>query len=462
MSSLADLLTQQRPDIQTRKALLVLDLQNDFTQDGRLPVTYPSGLANLTSLCNAFREDGNHVVWLRTEYSQLLQYDSTAETAGGDAVVSSTHNHDAGLDGENGDDSEEEMLRALPPSRSAALLKRVAAKTKASRSSSPSSTAVPRDLFLSQPSQNSMQRCCQHGSRGADFTATVAQLIDAKHDMVIFKNTYSAFSSSNLLFQLRARLVTEIFICGSLTNVSVYATTATAVQHGLEVTILEDCLGYVDLRAHEEALRRMRDDMGVTVTTSTTLVPASRRATLKSKRSINLTLPMSRVTMNSTPDSPTESTSSLSSMTTRSRLPQKSPDGARSPGESPLTSPTGGRKPLVRGESASSLTSDTSQLERRISSLALRQKPSTSHLTPAKWQEVVLKRAASQQFRPESAVSSDNDGADLKRPLAAEPESEKSSSANVSSVTEQEADKTSREEGHSRQARCPTTLNIVK
>ena len=62
---------------------------------------------------------------------------------------------------------------------------------------------------------------------------------------------------------LRAKLVTEVYLCGCLTNVGVYSTAADAVQHGLQVTVVEDCLGYRSEEKHEEAMRQMANIMGV-------------------------------------------------------------------------------------------------------------------------------------------------------------------------------------------------------
>lgn len=62
---------------------------------------------------------------------------------------------------------------------------------------------------------------------------------------------------------LRMKLVTDVYLCGCLTNVSIYATAADAVQHGLGVTVIEDCLGYRSEEKHEDAMRQMADIMGV-------------------------------------------------------------------------------------------------------------------------------------------------------------------------------------------------------
>ena len=40
------------------------------------------------------------------------------------------------------------------------------------------------------------------------------------------------------------------------------ATALDAVRHGLSVTIIEDCVGYINDECHTEAMRQMADGMG--------------------------------------------------------------------------------------------------------------------------------------------------------------------------------------------------------
>ena len=51
-----------------------------------------------------------------------------------------------------------------------------------------------------------------------------ATAVDSARDYVFTKSHYSAFESNQLLMRLRFRFITELYICGSLTNISVYAT----------------------------------------------------------------------------------------------------------------------------------------------------------------------------------------------------------------------------------------------
>jgi hypothetical protein len=100
------------------------------------------------------------------------------------------------------------------------------------------------------------------GSSGVEYPQEVQAAMDSKHDLIMIKSHYSAFVDTQLLTQLRTRLITELYICGSLSNISVYATVLDAVCHGLQVTIIEDCLGYIDEACHVEAVQQMADSMG--------------------------------------------------------------------------------------------------------------------------------------------------------------------------------------------------------
>ncbi|RPA73513.1 hypothetical protein BJ508DRAFT_49014 [Ascobolus immersus RN42] len=62
---------------------------------------------------------------------------------------------------------------------------------------------------------------------------------------------------------LQARLVTEVHICGALTNTSVYATVADAVQRGFKVYLPVDCCGYRFESAHRDAVSEMTGRLGV-------------------------------------------------------------------------------------------------------------------------------------------------------------------------------------------------------
>lgn len=70
--------------------------------------------------------------------------------------------------------------------------------------------------------------------------------IDPDRDTVLDKIGYSALESDGLVLSFRIRFVIELYLCGSLSNISVYTTALDAVRNGFSVTLVEDCLGYRD------------------------------------------------------------------------------------------------------------------------------------------------------------------------------------------------------------------------
>jgi nicotinamidase-related amidase/alkylated DNA repair dioxygenase AlkB len=236
------------PPIETKKALLLIDFQNDFVEpDGNLPVSnVGSFLANLPGLVTQFREKGQ-VIWVGTEF---LQPRSTiSSTAGNHSIVLKQHieGSDDGkpVSDEHDDSAEVRSSREDP----------LALSTK-------QNLVHNREAFLALISTPTNHRCCIAGSSGTQYPASLESTIDRSTDVVLTKSHYSAFEETNLLMMLRTRFITEVYICGSLSNIGVHATVLDAVCHGIKVTLIEDCLGYLDNVCHVEAMRRMVDTLG--------------------------------------------------------------------------------------------------------------------------------------------------------------------------------------------------------
>ncbi|KEF63003.1 uncharacterized protein A1O9_00978 [Exophiala aquamarina CBS 119918] len=236
------------PPIETRKALLLLDFQNDFVDpDGRLPVqNVPSFISDLPSLVAEFRAKGV-IIWCGTEFKHTTSSIST--TTGSHAILLRQSLKDEELSEEIG-----EYLNNPDHTRSPT-------EDPLSPSSKPD-VVHDREAFLAPTMTPTKYRCCIPGSWGIRYPETLATAIDQSQDLVLLKSNYSAFVDTSLLMQLRTMLITELYICGSLSNISVYATVLDAVCHGLQVTIIEDLLGFNDELCHVEAVRQMADDMG--------------------------------------------------------------------------------------------------------------------------------------------------------------------------------------------------------
>ncbi|EXJ94825.1 hypothetical protein A1O1_03223 [Capronia coronata CBS 617.96] len=236
------------PPIETKKALLLLDFQNDFVSpEGKLPVAnVVSFLPNLIPLVAEFRAKGE-VIWVGTEYKQPR---STISATTGAHSILLRHS----LRQQDPDDGTSKYLNAPSDVRS---------PTEDPLSPSQQYDVThDREAFLAPLLIATKYRCCIPGTPGADYPDIIKNVIDPQQDLVILKSHYSAFTESPLLVHLRTRLITELYVCGSLSNIAVYATVLDAVCHGLQVTIVEDCLGFNDEKCHVEAMRQMADHMG--------------------------------------------------------------------------------------------------------------------------------------------------------------------------------------------------------
>ncbi|TPX16552.1 uncharacterized protein E0L32_003846 [Thyridium curvatum] len=244
------------PHLRTRKALLVLDLQNDFLRlDGALALEEPEELIKETlDVVKAFRQSGaGEVIWVRSEFQEH-------RPAGGDQVVVS--------------DS------AILPSRSAYSRGR-------RRTSDPPPDEADGDdeAFLSAGNADK-PKCVRPGTPGSELVSEVLAVVEESGDMVLTKSHYSAFDSTQLLMRLRTRLATELYICGALTNISIFATAVDAGRHGLAVTLVEDCCGRRSGVRHHNALQKLAQLVGSETTTGAELI-----ATLSPKASARISAP---------------------------------------------------------------------------------------------------------------------------------------------------------------------------
>jgi nicotinamidase-related amidase/alkylated DNA repair dioxygenase AlkB len=266
MASLMDLVSQNQPKFQTHQALLLVGLQNDFvTSEGRLPVDTKTGfLERIQTLIPKFRDLSGNVIWVQTLY-EADRIATGADTGEGDTLVVN------GLvDGDESIEAPEEELAkeaASPPAQSRSskhkqraldLLKRVSARRKTlPKEVAKAKAEEDEELFLLKSEKRTP--ACVPDTRGAEFADAVATQVEESADIVVQTTNYSAFQGTDLLKTLRARLITELFICGCITNVSVLATVIDAARHGVKIHVIEDCLGFRKENRHDLALKRMEE-----------------------------------------------------------------------------------------------------------------------------------------------------------------------------------------------------------
>lgn len=235
------------PFIRTRQALLLLDLQNDFIGEGSLlPVENPPNYVdNIKNLIEPFRPSGD-VIWICSVSTEGVSRIVNQPRGDSEAII--TNNE---LPRRRRDKSTPEIEPSINEEES-----------KLSRASNEDDAA---EAFLTVPYEENA-RMLKLNSRGSAISDAFAP-VSAK-DLVFNKTYYSAFKDGSLVQKLRGKFVTEIYIAGALTNVSVFATAMDAARHGYAITIIEDCLGYRSKARHDEALRQLRVYTGCDVMSS--------------------------------------------------------------------------------------------------------------------------------------------------------------------------------------------------
>ena len=271
---------QSLPFVLTRQALLLLDLQNDFiSADGLLPMENPPDFLERTlKLIPEFRACGN-IIWIRSIFEASRPVNQTYGDS--ESVIT-----DREL-------PTQFQAHSRSKKRSKASQKPTEQHEKTAKVNDEGLGSVSNFLAVDEDEEDSMDETfltVEPGrksqkvlamSPGTNFAPTAMMGIDGERDLVFQKTWYSAFKDGSLVQTLRAKFVTEIYICGALTNISVFATAMDAARHGYAITIVEDCLGYRSKARHDEALRRLTEFTGCDIVSSAELIDHLRQ---KSKR----------------------------------------------------------------------------------------------------------------------------------------------------------------------------------
>ncbi|GAW12843.1 hypothetical protein ANO14919_022140 [Xylariales sp. No.14919] len=218
------------PSLATRKALLVVDAQNDFlAEDGALPVVMPIDLAQrISDLAQEFRGNGGEIIWVQSQFESSRPVE------------------------------EEQIMIANAPSPSADV---APARGRRSRTTPLAAEPVSSpEAFLTLDGQGGPS-CVRAGAPGTEMHPVVKQAVGPR-DHVLTKKFYSAFKADRLLELLRVKFVTELFICGSMTNVGVMATAIDAASYGYTITIVDDCCGSQSVSRYRTALRQIKNTTG--------------------------------------------------------------------------------------------------------------------------------------------------------------------------------------------------------
>lgn len=274
------------PHLETRRALIILNLQNDaLSLTGEHAVTKPAGFVDkIRKLVPHYRKTGD-IVWVRTEFvsDKLVDAQSSSDLSVQDDTspqLPQTSDQVSDQDLDDTDTDEEpsqpgDLNTYYPSSRAKSSIKHASVKARVEQREA--HYAAMQNLEPIESLQVKLVKgqgplYFQPGTYGAALADDVLPLVDEAQDLIIIKSHYSALDDTSLLLSLRMKLVTDLYLCGCLSNVSIYATAADAVKHGFSVTVVEDCIGYRSKANHETALRQMEDIMGAYGITSRELI----------------------------------------------------------------------------------------------------------------------------------------------------------------------------------------------
>ncbi|KAM0455564.1 hypothetical protein ACHAPV_007641 [Trichoderma viride] len=228
------------PQITTRKALIVVDFQNEFIgeSDTGLPVNRPEGFVERTAeIATAFRSGGD-VIWIQSRFDKARSIDD-------DQII----------------------LSENPPASQPVSSRNKGRPTVTEPSSDES---LDPEAFLSHEEPLHAKASSDPGS---NVPLAIEEAIHSK-DLKLTKSYYSAFHGTQLLRALRGRMVTEVFICGSLANIGVYATAMEAAGHGMAITVIEDCCGYRHKSRQAAAIRNLIELTGCEILSSQEVLKA--------------------------------------------------------------------------------------------------------------------------------------------------------------------------------------------
>jgi len=110
----------------------------------------------------------------------------------------------------------------------------------------------------------------EQARRGAfppDFADLLTELDRQPADHLVTKQTWGAFTGTDLDAYLRSVGVTQVVICGVATSAGVESTARQAHELGFNVTLATDAMTDMSVEAHDNSLGRIFPRLGETATT---------------------------------------------------------------------------------------------------------------------------------------------------------------------------------------------------
>ena len=105
------------------------------------------------------------------------------------------------------------------------------------------------------------------GSRPADWADIVPELRQQPTDHLVRKQTWGAFTGTNLEQHLKGLSVTQVVLAGVATSIGVESTARQAHELGFNVTLVTDAMTDINSDAHFNSITRIFPRLGETGTT---------------------------------------------------------------------------------------------------------------------------------------------------------------------------------------------------
>jgi nicotinamidase-related amidase len=121
----------------------------------------------------------------------------------------------------------------------------------------------------------------RHAALPEGFADLLPELNQQSGDIVVTKQTWGAFASTDLESQLKARGVTQVVLAGVATATGVEATARQAYEHGFNVTLAVDAMTDTRPESHAYSLAHVFPRLGETGTTQEIIELLAKRSSNK-------------------------------------------------------------------------------------------------------------------------------------------------------------------------------------
>jgi nicotinamidase-related amidase len=105
------------------------------------------------------------------------------------------------------------------------------------------------------------------GALPDDWTELARELGEHPADEKITKETWGAFTGTQLHDRLRERGVTQVVLAGIATSIGVESTARSAHEHGYHVVLATDAMTDVDPESHDHSVSKIFPKLGETAST---------------------------------------------------------------------------------------------------------------------------------------------------------------------------------------------------